>query len=148
MTSLADRLVRYRKTLRVLFWVFAGALFVGTHWPALRIDVPMIRRPDLVVHFVIFAAWFGLFWLTAYVGEPLRLRSILLAVVVACVYAGVDEGLQAIPWVRRTCAWDDYAANCVGVALGAFAALVATLVSTTRAARATTSDRHPVPPSA
>lgn len=34
------------------------------------------------------------------------------------VYAAFDEGLQAIPALGRTCAWDDYAANAGGILIG------------------------------
>lgn len=144
MSPLAGLLARHRQTLRILFWVCAAALFTGTHWPALEVHVPGIDRPDLIVHFVLFGGWFGLFWLTGYVGEPLRIRSILIAAVVSCLYAGFDEGLQAIPWIRRTCAWDDYAANCTGIGIGVVIAVIATLVAGRGSKPADSSAKQPI----
>jgi VanZ family protein len=116
------RLIGATKAWRVVFAVYAAALFVGTHWPNLKVDVPGVARPDLAAHLTIFAGWFGLFWLSGLVGEALRWRSLAIAAVVAVMYAGVDEGLQAVPWVRRNAAMDDYLANCAGIMLGAAAA--------------------------
>ncbi len=126
---LGDLLTRLRLRLRVLFWLYALCLFTATHWPALEIHVPHIERPDLIIHFTCFGTWFALFWLTGYVGGPLRARAIVMSAIIACTYAGLDEGLQAIPWVRRTCAWDDYFANCGGIAIAAIVAGAVTLLA-------------------
>lgn len=104
---------------RWMFVVYAIALFVATHWPNLKLDVPMVERPDLFVHMTVFGGWCGLFWLSAWVGRAISGRSVVLSAVIAAAYAGVDEGLQAIPWVHRTAAWDDYGANCLGIVLAA-----------------------------
>lgn len=122
-------LSRHQRILRACFWLYAIALFTATHWPALELNVPMIERPDLIIHFACFGGWYIAFWLAAWIGPPLRLRSIALAVPVAVLYAGFDEGLQAIPFVRRHCAWDDFFANCGGVLLASILALAITLLS-------------------
>lgn len=109
---------------RWAFAVYALALFVGTHWPNLRLEVPMVQRPDLLVHMTIFAGWYGLFWLAGIVGPACQWRSALLACPIAVVYAGVDEGLQALPMVRRYAAWDDFGANALGVVSGCAAAMI------------------------
>ena len=47
-------------------------------------------------------------------------RTISLAVVVAIAYAAFDESTQAVPFIRRYAAWDDFAFNVVGIlAVGA-----------------------------
>jgi hypothetical protein len=38
-----------------------------------------------------------------------------VACIVATAFAALDEGLQAIPFLNRTCAWDDMAANVMGI---------------------------------
>jgi hypothetical protein len=144
VSGLAGLLVKYRRVLRVIFWVYAAALFTATHWPALVVNVPGIERPDLIAHFGCFGGWFGLFWLTGYAGEPLRLRSILISTVVACLYAGLDEGLQAIPWVRRTCAWDDYGANCTGIGIATMVAIVTMLVAGRGAKAVVGAEKRPI----
>ncbi len=127
-------LSRHRPTLRVLFWLYAALLFTATHWPALELNVPMIERPDLFIHFGCFGSWYIAFWLAAWVGPPLRLRSVALCIPIAILYAGFDEGLQAIPFVRRHCAWDDFFANCGGILLASTLALAITLLSRRAAA--------------
>lgn len=120
--KLSERVRRVVCAAQVWRWVFAlyaATLFVGTHWPNLKLDVPGVERPDLIVHLTIFGGWLGLLWLSGLVGPALKFKSLGLCVLVAVVYAAVDEGLQAIPWVRRNAALDDYAANCLGVLLGA-----------------------------
>lgn len=109
---------RERRWWRVVFWVYAAVLFTLTHWPRLDVRVEGIDRPDLFVHFGAFGGWFGLFWLTGYAGRPGAWLGVLVSYVVALMYAGFDEGLQAIPAVHRTCAWDDFGFNCLGVTLG------------------------------
>lgn len=102
---------------RALFWCYAAALFIGTHWPALRVSVPGVERPDLVVHLAIFGLWMFLFWGAAYIRPVWSARSIAVCVLIACAYAAADELLQAIPALKRTAAWDDFAANTLGIAI-------------------------------
>lgn len=124
--SLLERLAHllspaWRSRWRVFFWVYAAALFTGTHIPRFQLEVPGIERPDLIIHLLAFGGWFGTFWLAAYVPPktPRSWRAIGACVVVACVYAGVDELLQGIPGLNRTVAWDDYGCNVLGILLGA-----------------------------
>lgn len=128
-------LLRHQRILRIGFWIYAILLFTATHWPALELNVPMVERPDLIIHFGCFGGWYIAFWLAAWIGPPLRVRSIGLAILAAILYAGFDEGLQAIPFVRRHCAWDDFLANCGGVLLAALFALAITLLWRSRAFR-------------
>ena len=122
-------LSRHQHTLRVLFWLYAALLFTATHWPALEPNIKFIDRPDLIIHFGCFGSWYIAFWLAAWVGPPLRPRSIALCIPIAILYAGFDEGLQAIPFVRRHCAWDDFFANSAGILLASTLALTITLLS-------------------
>lgn len=114
-----ERVVSATRAWRWVFVVFAAALFVGTHWPNLKVDVPMVERPDLLVHMCVFGAWFVFLWLSALVGRPVSWMTVLKCAIVAVAYAAVDESMQAIPWVRRHAAWDDFGANCLGIGVAA-----------------------------
>lgn len=122
-----------RRLARVAFWVYAIALFVATHWPNLRIESSHIPRPDIFIHMAVFGGWVMLLVATGYLApgsdDPLaesrgvrgwarlvtRPRAVLLAVLVALVYAAFDELTQGVPGLGRTVALDDYAANCGGI---------------------------------
>jgi VanZ family protein len=101
---------------RGAFLTFAVVLFIATHWPQLQIDGP-VPRTDLWLHVGAFATWTLLFGFGEFIGPwrhpatPLRLMACGL------VYAGVDEGLQAIPVLGRFATFEDYLANAVGVLL-------------------------------
>jgi hypothetical protein len=110
--------VGWRRGVVFVFGVYAGVLFVGTHWPALRIEGP-VRRPDLIVHFGAFGLWTFLLMMCGVWGRVSSWRNLGWSVMVGLAYAGIDEGLQAVPALRRTCAWDDYAANAGGVLIAA-----------------------------
>ena len=98
-----------------LFGLYAGFMFMMTHWP--RLTIPLPGRPDLLVHATIFGIWTGLLIACGRFGPPLSARNIGWAFVVGVVYAGIDEALQAIPFLKRTAAWDDWACDVAGVAL-------------------------------
>lgn len=99
---------------RVAFWLFALALFIATHWPALKVDGP-VERSDLWAHLGAFGLWAVLLVSCGYFARPLSPRNVLLSAAVATLYACFDEGLQAIPALRRTFGWDDLAADVLGV---------------------------------
>lgn len=92
------------------FGVYALALFIATHWPRLAIDSP-IRGTDKIIHVGVFFVWTLLLAAAVRHRRP-RLRTLGL---IACGYAALDEGLQAIPALGRTCSWWDLLANVVGV---------------------------------
>jgi len=126
---------RFRGVRMAGFAVYAAILFTGTHWPALDIRTDVIERPDLAVHFVAFGLWTLALWQSGLVGDPLRMGTVARCVPIGVVYAAIDEGLQAIPALRRTCAWDDYAFNCIGVLIGAGIALACVALVGRRGAR-------------
>ena len=107
--------------LRRGFLLYAVALFIATHWPNLRIESDVIRRPDLLVHLGAFGLWAFLLHLTGLLGPPRAARTAGVTFAVGAVYAGIDELTQAIPVLGRTVVWDDYFANLAGVTLGAAA---------------------------
>lgn len=123
-----------RTTWRVCFVLYAIALVTATHWPALTLEVPGLDRPDLLIHMTAFGGWFGLFWLSGFVGPPGSWRSIRLCVLIAVVVAAIDEYSQGIPGLKRTVAWDDFFSNCAGIAIGAAVASVVYLLCRPRGA--------------
>lgn len=133
MTRLAT-LLSATRLWRPVFFAYAALLFVGTHWPALHVDVPGVERPDLIVHLLVFGLWGVLFTLTAFAGPPGRPRAFAIALLLGLVYAAIDEGLQAIPALKRNAALDDYAANSLGLLLGMSAASLAARLAQRRAA--------------
>jgi len=111
-----------RRHARLAFWLYVPALFLLTHWPGAQ--VPMRGRPDLVVHTVIFGLWTALAIAAGFFGSPLSFRNIGLCGLIGAAYSAIDEALQAIPFVRRHAAWDDWLANLTGVAAAAVGAIV------------------------
>ena len=109
--------VRRRRIVRFAFWAYAAILFTATHWP--KLELPGPEGSDKVVHMGAFGTWMLLATAQGWFGGPLSDRNLLRTMFVAAAYAGVDEGLQAFPFVHRTCALDDYAANAIGVMLAA-----------------------------
>lgn len=108
----------FSRRLRVLaFFAFALLLFVGTHWPQLRIEGP-ISRPDLVVHLVAFGIWGLLFCLSGLVGEPGSLATAARGLGIGALYAAFDEASQAIPVLGRFAGLDDYTFNILGLLIG------------------------------
>ncbi len=105
---------------RFVFGGFAGLLFMMTHWP--KVAIPAEGRWDLLVHAGVFGAWAILLISTAPFGPTRSPRNIARCVPIAMIYACIDEGLQAVPLVKRVAAWDDLAANMTGI-------LVASLIA-------------------
>lgn len=102
------------KPIRLAFAAYAVVLFVGTHWPKLNIQGP-VPRSDLWVHLVAFGMWSVLVTLCGFFGPRLSRRNLVLSWVLALGYACIDEGLQGIPALGRTCAWDDLTMNAAGI---------------------------------
>ena len=108
---------------RIAFLGFAGLLFIGTHWPKLRIEAP-VERPDLYIHFGVFGMWALLLSLTGWLGKPGTRINALRCFGVGVVYAAIDESLQLIPALHRFAAWDDYLFNVFGLAIGVLLGLI------------------------
>ncbi len=106
-----------RRWARAVFWVYAAFIFVGTHWP--KLEIPGTGRPDLFAHVAVFGLWAALFIACRFFGPALSWRNIGLGALVSAAYSGIDEGLQAIPFIRRVPAWDDWGANLLGVGVAA-----------------------------
>jgi len=111
VTSPAAPFNRHRWVL-VLFWAYAIALCIGTHWPKLQAPGP--EGTDKAIHVVVFAVWAVLCAACGWFGPPLSWRNLVLSCLVSCAYAVVDELGQAIEWVNRSCEWADMRANLIG----------------------------------
>lgn len=138
LRAMIARALRAQRFWRITFWAYLPLLFTLTHWPALQVPVPGVERPDLIAHFVSFGTWCGLFTLAGFLAPRgpttspkafATLRWIGLSWLVSVAYAALDEGLQAIPALQRTCAWDDWFANVGGVTLGSLACVVLVLLA-------------------
>jgi hypothetical protein len=115
---------RATRGARGLFLAYACVLIVLTHWPRLTLPSEDIPRPDVVVHTIAFAIWSFLCVRAGWFAPRHTARNILLAALTSLAYAAIDEGTQAIPWFQRTCAWDDFAADLLGVGAGLTLALL------------------------
>jgi VanZ family protein len=102
-----------RRPVRWLFLGYSLVLIVLTLWPALKVP-EIVHRSDLVAHLSFFGAFTTLAIASGFFGPVFSRRNISLAWIACAAFAGIDEGLQAIPALNRTCAWDDMAANTMG----------------------------------
>lgn len=105
---------------RFIFGGYAGLLFMATHWP--KVAIPAEGRWDLLVHASVFGTWAILLMSTGPFGPARSERNIARCVPIAMIYACIDEGLQAVPLVKRVAAWDDLAANMTGILIASLVA--------------------------
>lgn len=112
---------------RLAFIAWALLLFTLTHWPNLSVDAG-IPRTDLWAHAIGYATWTALFIATGWAGKRGTWKSVGLGMPIALLYAGLDESSQGIPILGRFVTWEDFAANSVGVWIGAAVWVVALLV--------------------
>lgn len=111
------------KLARPLFWLYALALFAGTHWPRLEIDLG-VQRSDLWIHFAAFGGWCVLATACGFFGSPLSARNLHATLLLSLVYAAIDEASQALPFVHRIAGFDDYGANAGGIVIAGVLLLV------------------------
>lgn len=120
MSSLVSRAAvaiqtpRGRVVVRCALWPYAVIVAVFTLWPKLKVPMP-VPRSDLIIHLVCFGLLGLLVIAAGLFGPVFSRRNLLVACIVAVAFAALDEGLQAIPFLNRTCAWDDMAANVMGI---------------------------------
>ncbi|MHC4764993.1 MAG: hypothetical protein ACYTF2_07790 [Planctomycetota bacterium] len=91
--------------------VYALVLTVGTHWPALALGSEEQPAPDKLLHMLAFGGLAVLLWRSRWV------RPLWLVVLLAVVWAAVDELTQGIPVLRRWVSWQDMVAGQMGVIL-------------------------------
>jgi VanZ family protein len=107
---------------RAAFWIFAAILTIGLLWPNAQLP-PVINRPDLIVHGVSYGLFTTLLFASRLCQRPPTThqrtwRSLLWTAATALIYSTATESLQAIPFLNRTSALDDWLANLLGVVLG------------------------------
>jgi hypothetical protein len=122
-----------RQAFRAAFMLYVPALFIATHWP--KLELPAAGRPDLFIHIVAFGLWTALLIGAGFFGPALSRRNIRVAGVIGIIWAGFDEATQAIGFINRHAAWDDFAANVGGVLLSCSASLLLMKVVRARSAR-------------
>lgn len=105
---------------RIGFSLYALTLISATHWPSLKIEGPVDR--DKTIHIFAFALWTAALIAAAFFGPVFSRRNIALAAIIAILYAAFDEATQAIPFLHRTAALDDWLADLIGIALATAAA--------------------------
>lgn len=107
-----------------IFGGYAGLIFALTHWPKLRVPLP-ITRPDLYIHMGVFCIWTLLFSFCRPAGPLLSGRNVRWVAGTATVYAVFDELSQGIPGINRAVGVDDLGANILGIGLAVSMLLVA-----------------------
>jgi VanZ family protein len=125
-----ERRVKRLRVLWIGFWVL---LFGLTHWPK---PPPLghIPESDKVMHFIAYftlALAGGRLWLAQ--RRTLTAGWIIVWWGVYAGYAAIDELLQELPFIHRSCELGDWLADIVGVS----AALLITWSGRHRAAQAT-----------
>ncbi len=110
-------ILRRHRLVRFSFWIYAAILFTGTHWPNLHSPGP--EGSDKIIHIGAFGLWMLLAATQGWFGRRCRTRNLLRTLLVAACVCRTDEGLQAIPFVHRTCAAFRLTANCMGSCSGA-----------------------------
>ena len=107
-----------RTTLwRRLFWLYFAVLTVFLLWPKLTVPA-VVPRPDLIVHGLAFGLFALLLCLWNPTGTPRPFMNALSAFTLGAAYGGLTELLQSIPILKRSAAWDDWAADVFGVCCG------------------------------
>lgn len=103
---------------RGVFVFWALLLFTLTHWRDLKVDAG-VPRTDLWAHAIGYGVWTFLLIASGFVGVRGSWKSVGLGMPVALLYAGLDETSQGIPGLGRFVTWEDFAANAIGVWIGA-----------------------------
>jgi len=112
VTTLADHWTRrVTRPWRVAFVVYALALTVATHWPALALGDETQPAPDKLLHMLVFGGLALLLWRTRWVKPTWLLVGLVL------IWAAADELTQGIPVLRRSVTWQDMVAGQLAVIL-------------------------------
>ncbi len=102
------------RLFRAVFFFYALAVLVATHWP--RLSVPGAQAgSDKLAHFAAFFLWTLLAFAAGLFAPAFSRRNTLLSVVLALVYGTLDELSQLIPVFGRQFAVADTLANAAGV---------------------------------
>ncbi|MBT8484772.1 MAG: hypothetical protein KJO43_04270, partial [Phycisphaerae bacterium] len=102
----------HRRPWRYALLVYAVALTVATHWPALTLGAAS-PVSDKLVHALAFGALTILLWRTGWFQRRMTVTLVALA------WATLDETTQGLPFIRRHVSWPDGIANGLGVVVAA-----------------------------
>jgi hypothetical protein len=91
-----------------MFFVYAGAMSAGTHWPRLQLGDPT-HPPDKLLHFIAFG---GLLFMLVRARFFAGLAANFL---VALLWTALDEITQGIPGLGRSMSMEDIVAGWMGV---------------------------------
>jgi hypothetical protein len=112
VTTQADHWTRrVARPWRVAFVVYALALTVASHWPALALGTEQQPAPDKLLHMLVFGGLAALLWRTRWLSAPWQV------IVVGLAWAALDEITQGIPILDRMFSWQDMLAGQLAVIL-------------------------------
>lgn len=111
--AVIERSRRVARPWRIVFVVYALALMVATHWPALDLTTTEYPATDKIIHLYAFAGLTVLLWLTRW------MRSWPVLLVIVSAWAILDEWSQGLPILERTYSWMDVIASELGVLVAA-----------------------------
>lgn len=104
------------------------AAFVATHIPAA--ELPPLHVTDKPLHFFGYAGLTTALWLAMWAWAHPPVRRILICATVLAIYGAVDEYTQH--FFRRTTSFEDWLANCTGIATAILVAEVIALLARRR----------------
>ena len=104
---------------RLAFIAIAITLATLTHWPNLKVNIDEIPRTDLWAHAIAYSTWTFALIATGWIAPRGSWKSVGLGMPIALLYAGIDELTQGIPGLGRFVTMEDFAANAIGVWIGA-----------------------------
>jgi len=105
----------FSKILWSITGIYWCALFVATHIPAKRL--PKIKVNDKLEHFTAYLGLGLLLYISLWTSRPTWRRLWLIVLGIGMAYGAIDEWLQAIPFIKRTCSLADWFADVSGLAI-------------------------------
>lgn len=115
-------LSKQSQTIQILaksvFIAYALALSTGTHWPRLDLSKVGLSLNDKMVHFGAFTFFALLLACSGWVKEKESMKRARKCLLIACIYATVDELTQGAPIIHRQVDALDLLANMLGSLFG------------------------------
>src|SRR5437868_10495653 len=82
----------------VVYWL---TIFTLTHLPLQHL--PHIKLSDKYEHLLAYGGLGGLLMLTLWAYRPMWRQSAVIVLAIGMIYGALDEQLQRLPFVNRTC---------------------------------------------